>query len=120
MFNFFIRVCFIRFSGSDRHGYNDYIDSTWVYHSIGMGDKGDKKKMDKTIEILTLLKTEFDRPEAALDSHLYSDLHFDGVDMMQLIFALEEDYDIEIPDEDMAEWKTVEDVVEYVKQKEER
>jgi len=68
-------------------------------------------------EVLRIIRTEFDRPEAVMESDLYVNLHFDSVDMMELIFALEEDYDIEIPDEDMVGWGTVEDIVRYVKEK---
>ena len=73
--------------------------------------------MDIQEEVLRIIRTEFDRPEAVMESDLYVNLHFDSVDMMELIFALEEDFDIEIPDEDMVGWGTVEDIVRYVKEK---
>ena len=73
--------------------------------------------MDIQEEVLRIIRTEFDRPEAVMESDLYVNLHFDSVDMMELIFALEEDYDIEIPDKDMVGWGTVEDIVRYVKEK---
>jgi len=75
--------------------------------------------MDIENKILTIIRTEFNRPESILESRLYSDLHFSELDMMMLMFALEEDFDIEILDEDMVIWVMVKDVIEYVKTKKE-
>ncbi|HHT63983.1 MAG TPA: acyl carrier protein [Clostridia bacterium] len=47
----------------------------------------------------------------------FKDLDADSLDVVELIMALEEEFDIEIPDEDAEKLTTVGAVVEYVKDK---
>jgi acyl carrier protein len=42
------------------------------------------------------------------------DLGADSLDIVELVMALEEEYDMEIPDEDAEKVRTVADVVEYI------
>lgn len=44
------------------------------------------------------------------------DLGADSLDLVELIMALEEEFDIEIPDEDAEKLLTVCDAVEYIKE----
>lgn len=50
-----------------------------------------------------------------LDSSFVDDLGADSLDVVELIMALEEEFDIEIPDEDAEKVVTVQDVVDYIK-----
>lgn len=54
--------------------------------------------------------------EITMDSSFIDDLGADSLDIVELIMALEEEFDIEIPDEDAEKIATVGDVVEYIKQ----
>ncbi|KYH35893.1 acyl carrier protein [Clostridium tepidiprofundi DSM 19306] len=56
-----------------------------------------------------------DEEEINLDSSFIDDLGADSLDVVELIMALEEEFDIEIPDEDAEKVSTVGDVVEYIK-----
>ncbi|NLO89582.1 MAG: acyl carrier protein [Clostridia bacterium] len=47
----------------------------------------------------------------------FEDLNADSLDIVELIMALEEEFDIEIPDEDAEKLTTVGAAVEYVKSK---
>ena len=51
-------------------------------------------------------------PEASF----IDDLGADSLDIVELIMALEEEFDIEIPDGDAEKVVTVNDVVEYIKE----
>ncbi|MBE9126090.1 acyl carrier protein [Coleofasciculus sp. LEGE 07092] len=42
---------------------------------------------------------EVDESEVTLDSHISNDLNADGLDTVELAMALEEEFDIEIPDD---------------------
>jgi len=47
-------------------------------------------------------------------SSFIEDLGADSLDLVELIMAFEEEYDIEIPDEDAANLKTVQDAIDYI------
>jgi acyl carrier protein len=56
-----------------------------------------------------------DEEEIKMESSFMNNLGADSLDIVELIMALEEEYDIEIPDEDVEKITTVGDVVEYIK-----
>ena len=49
-----------------------------------------------------------------IDSDLMKDLEADSLDAVEIIMAIEEDFNIEIPDADAEKFRTVRDLVEYV------
>ena len=51
-----------------------------------------------------------------LEASFIDDLGADSLDIVELVMALEEEFDIEIPDADAEKVVTVEDVVEYIKE----
>ena len=50
-----------------------------------------------------------------MEASFIDDLGADSLDIVELIMALEEEFDIEIPDSDAEKVVTVGDVVEYIK-----
>ena len=52
-------------------------------------------------------------PEASI----VDDLGADSLDVVDLIMSLEEEFDIEVPDEDVENMKTVGDIVKYIENK---
>jgi acyl carrier protein len=50
------------------------------------------------------------------DASFIDDLGADSLDIVELVMALEEEFDIEIPDADAEKVVTVGDVVEYIKE----
>ncbi|MGH4138094.1 acyl carrier protein [Clostridium sp.] len=56
-----------------------------------------------------------DEDEIKMESSFMNNLGADSLDIVELIMALEEEYEIEIPDEDVEKIVTVADVVEYIK-----
>jgi acyl carrier protein len=50
----------------------------------------------------------------SIESSFIDDLGADSLDIVELIMALEEEFDIEIPDEDAEKIKTVGDAVNYL------
>lgn len=50
-----------------------------------------------------------------LEASFIDDLGADSLDIVELIMALEEEFDMEIPDADAEKIVTVNDVVEYIK-----
>jgi acyl carrier protein len=55
--------------------------------------------------------------EVTPQASFIEDLGADSLDIVELIMALEEEYDMEIPDEDAEKIQTVEDVTKYIQAK---
>jgi len=55
-----------------------------------------------------------DESEITEDSSFVDDLNADSLDLVDLVMAFEEEFDIEIPDKDMEKMKTVGDVIKYL------
>ncbi len=51
-----------------------------------------------------------------MDSSFIDDLGADSLDIVELVMALEEEFDLEIPDTDAEKVVTVGDVVDYIKE----
>jgi len=56
-----------------------------------------------------------DEDEITMESSFIDDLGADSLDIVELIMALEEEFDIEIPDSEAEKISVVGDVVEYIK-----
>lgn len=55
--------------------------------------------------------------EVKLESKFKEDLGADSLDLFELVMALEDEYSVEIPSEDLASIATVEDVIKYLQDK---
>lgn len=52
--------------------------------------------------------------DVTLDSLIVENLNADSLDVVDLIMSVEDEFEIEIPDEDVENIKTVGDVVKYI------
>ncbi len=52
--------------------------------------------------------------EIKLESHFINDLGADSLDIVELVMAMEEEFDIEIPDDQAEKIQTVADAVKYI------
>jgi len=57
-----------------------------------------------------------DEDQVTEDASFMDDLGADSLDTVELVMALEEEFDIEIPDEDAEKIQTVRDAVTYIKE----
>ena len=55
-----------------------------------------------------------DEAEVTIDSTFSDDLGADSLDIVELIMAFEEEFNVEIPDDVAEKIKTVKDTVEYI------
>lgn len=51
------------------------------------------------------------------ESNLYEDLDADSLDVIEIILALEAEFDIDIPDEDMAQITTMKELAAYIEER---
>ena len=79
------------------------------------GGESDMATFDKVRDIVVeQLGVEAD--EVQIESTFIDDLGADSLDIVELIMAFEEEFNIEIPDEASEKIKTVQDVVNYIDQ----
>lgn len=57
-----------------------------------------------------------DEKEIKLESAFIEDLGADSLDIVELIMAMESEFDMEIEDDEVEDISTVEDVVDYIKE----
>jgi len=57
---------------------------------------------------------DIEESEITLESSFQEDLDADSLDVVELIMAIEDEFDIEISDEDAEKISTVKDAVEYI------
>ncbi|MFZ8847708.1 MAG: acyl carrier protein [Minisyncoccia bacterium] len=62
-------------------------------------------------------KTKVKKEEITLDSDFELDLKLDSLDIVEIVMAIEEEFDITIPDEDVQKLRTVKAAVEYIRNK---
>ncbi|TVR33516.1 MAG: acyl carrier protein [Spirochaetaceae bacterium] len=74
--------------------------------------------MDELFEKMKQLiadKLEVDESKITMDSSFRQDLGADSLDTYELVYAIEEEMGISIPDEKANEFETVRDALEYLK-----
>ena len=71
--------------------------------------------MFEKIKEIIAEKLSISEDEITMDSAFLEDLNADSLDIVELIMALEDELDMEIPDEDAENFVTVGDVVKFVK-----
>ena len=69
---------------------------------------------EKRIKEIIAEQLGLDETEVARDSSFVEDLGADSLDIVELIMAMEEEFEMEIPDEDAEKILTVNNAVEYV------
>jgi acyl carrier protein len=67
-------------------------------------------------KVTTILKNQLsiDNKEVKLESQLIDDLGADSLDLVEISMALEEEFSIEVPDDQVESIHTVEDVVKFI------
>ena len=78
--------------------------------------KGEITMLEKMKAIISE-QLNCDENSINMETSFKDDLGADSLDLFELIMALEEEYSIEIPSDDLAELSTVGDVIEYLKGK---
>ena len=70
-------------------------------------------KVKKIVEEQLGVEGDRVKPEASF----IDDLGADSLDIVELVMAMEEEFDLEIPDEEAEKLKTVQDVTSYIETK---
>ena len=58
-----------------------------------------------------------DQDDVTMDTHLMKDLEADSLDAVEIIMAIEDEFEIDIPDDDAEKFQNVSDIVRFVEEK---
>ncbi|MBI4803131.1 MAG: acyl carrier protein [Elusimicrobia bacterium] len=75
------------------------------------------ENLEERVKKIIVSQLAVDASEINLSAQFVQDLGADSLDTVELVMALEEEFDIEIPDEDAEKIKTVGEAVNYIKEK---
>jgi acyl carrier protein len=73
--------------------------------------------VDKKIKQIIAEQLGLPEEEIQDSASLLDDLGADSLDIVELVMAMEEEFEMEIPDEDAEKIVTVKDVIDYVKKR---
>lgn len=73
--------------------------------------------MFETIQQIIVDQLGVDPEEVKVESNFKDDLDADSLDLFEIVMALEEEYEIEIPNEDLEQIQTVGDAIKYIESK---
>lgn len=71
--------------------------------------------MSEKMKSIIAEQLNIDASEITLESSFKDDLNADSLDLFEMVMALEDNYGVEIPSEDLEKLLTVGDVVNYLK-----
>lgn len=73
--------------------------------------------LEERVTNLVVTQLGVDAAKVTKDSSFIDDLGADSLDTVELVMAFEEEFDIEIPDDDAQKMRTISDVLAYLKDK---
>jgi acyl carrier protein len=72
--------------------------------------------VEKRVKEIIVEQLGVSEDEVVSEASFIDDLGADSLDTVELVMALEEEFDIEIPDEDAEKIHTVQDAVNYIQE----
>ncbi len=66
------------------------------------------------VRSIIVTQLDIDEDKVTITANIQDDLGADSLDIVDLVMSFEEEFDIEIPDEQVENIKTVGDVVKYI------
>ncbi|MBQ0126126.1 MAG: acyl carrier protein [Clostridiales bacterium] len=70
--------------------------------------------MFEKVKAILAKQLRIDADKITPDSNITADLGADSLDILQLLMTIEDEYGVVVPDEKLAEFSTVSDVVNYI------
>ncbi len=70
--------------------------------------------IDEKVKLIVAEQLGVDADQVTNDASFMDDLGADSLDTVELVMALEEEFDVEISDEDAEKIQTVQDAIDYL------
>ena len=82
-----------------------------------MEENMDAKSVEERVKNIIVEQLRVEPEQVKPEAQFVNDLGADSLDSVELIMALEEEFDVEIPDEQAEKIKTVGEAIEHIKAK---
>ena len=66
------------------------------------------------VKDIIIEQLQVDESEVTMDTNLMKDLSADSLDAVEIIMAIEDEYEIEIPDEEAEKFANIGDIVNFI------
>jgi len=76
-----------------------------------------KMNLEEKVKKIIVEQLSVDAASVTPEASFVDDLGADSLDIVELVMTMEEEFDLEIPDEDAEKIKSVSDVASYIKSK---
>jgi acyl carrier protein len=73
------------------------------------------ENIEQRVKKIVIEQLDVKEAEIKSDSSFVDDLGADSLDQVELVMALEEEFECEIPDEDAEKIRTIQQAVDYIK-----
>jgi acyl carrier protein len=90
--------------------------ATWLGAQSGRRNGLDREEILSKIQEISADRLGVDESDVTPDASFREDLEADSLDLVELIMELEEQFGMEIPDEEAEKITTVEEAVDYVQE----
>ena len=77
----------------------------------------DKKEIEKKVKEILADRLDIDLEKIKLESRLAEDLDMDSFGAIEIMFEMEEKFDIKVKEEEMKNLQTVKDIIRYIENK---
>lgn len=71
-------------------------------------------KIAQKVQDIIAQNLDVQRDEVTLKASFVDDLNADSLDIVELVMAMEKEFDLEIPDDEAEKIRTVQDAVDYI------
>ncbi len=116
--NVLVSVAFVKKDGTVRHMAIKKSLSSYVGSDREKSEKQINVEMNNNIKKVVVEQLEVEDPDTVIaEASFANDLKADSLDVVELVMALEEEFDIEIPDDAAEQIDTVGKAVEYINEK---
>jgi acyl carrier protein len=90
------------------------VESFFEQRSKGDGEKMSIENVEVKVKEIVAEQLSVDIGELEPSKSFINDLGADSLDIVELVMAMEEEFDVEIPDEDAEKIQTLGDAIKYV------
>lgn len=75
-----------------------------------------KEQIFETVKNILVEQLGIDEEKITLESSFIDDLNADSLEIVELVMAMEQEFDMSIPDEEAEKIRTVGDAIDYIKE----